>query len=363
MLARSFSTPHTPPVSPDYPNGYIEDDDLDSLRSYSSAASNMSCDYHSLVPRNGTTFSGRRLKYVVHCSQYAGQTGSDYLTPTQRAQKHIRRLRELLAQARADLELKDSEILKLTKEVVELRLFKASLSSPEERSNSSDAVTVKENTINDPCNSSNDVSPIVDMIDESKPSPRHQLHNPTIQSIQLIEKMTSSEMHSSFADSGHFEDMTTSSVHSKDSYNIITKDQATHAESEIDEDRQALIEMYERKIEELIRQHDCDKQELQTVHNDKVEALLQKLADANARFVDLMPDYEQVNSRFQKNYDLLLIPQSYCFRQKREFVSLNVNLMNYKLNYKNKKIKQTKCTFICTQKDKKQKKFHMQTRC
>lgn len=258
----------------------------------------MSCDYHSPVPRNGTTFSGRRLKYVVHCSQYAGQSGPDYLTPTQRAQRHIRRLRELLAQARIDLEQKDSEILKLTKEVVELRLFKASLSSPEERSNSSDAVTVKENTVNDTaCNSSNDVSPIVDMVDELaiKPSPRHHLHNPTIHSIQLIEKMgcNNSEMHSSFADSGHFEDL--SSVHSKESY-IQTKDQATGIDgATIDEDRQALIEMYERKIEELIKQHDADKQDLQAVHNDKVEALLAKLSECNSRFADLMPDYDQVS--------------------------------------------------------------------
>lgn len=82
------------------------------------------------------------MKYVVHCSNYAGTSGDEYLTPTQRAQKHIRRLKELLAAARADLEQKDSEILRLTKEVVELRLFKASLSSPEECSKSSDCNSV-----------------------------------------------------------------------------------------------------------------------------------------------------------------------------------------------------------------------------
>lgn len=92
------------------------DDDLESLYSYTSMASGRStamssCD-HPFVARNGTTFSGRKMKYVVHCSTYAGQTGDDYLTPTQRAQKHIRRLKALLTQARLDLEQRDSEILR-----------------------------------------------------------------------------------------------------------------------------------------------------------------------------------------------------------------------------------------------------------
>lgn len=208
------------------------DDDLDSLNSYSSVASGMSSCEHPYFARNGTTFSGRKMKYVVHCSNFAGQTGSDYLTPTQRAQKHIRRLKELLTQARHDLEQRDSEILKLTKEVVELRLFKASLSSPEERSNSSDCTvpTVRENTTNDLHTPASEIaSPLVDMVDDaySKSSPRHvaslnrtpnhHLHH-GIHQVQFLDRICNSEMQSSFADSGHFEDITTSSVHSKDSY-------------------------------------------------------------------------------------------------------------------------------------------------
>lgn len=108
-------TPQTPPQTPESPlNGY-PDDDLESVYSYTSMASGRSvistCE-HPYVARNGTTFSGRKMKYVVHCSSYAGQTGDDYLTPTQRAQKHIRRLKILLSQARMDLEQRDSEILR-----------------------------------------------------------------------------------------------------------------------------------------------------------------------------------------------------------------------------------------------------------
>jgi hypothetical protein len=165
------------------------------------------------------------MKYVVHCSNYAGATGDEYLTPTQRAQKHLRRLKELLAAARADLEQKDSEILRLTKEVVELRLFKATLSSPEECSKSSDCnsvPTVRENTTNDLHTPASEIaSPMIDMVDDAfKSSPRHvaSLNRTPLHGIQHFDKLCHSEMQSSFADSGHFEDITTSSIHSKDSF-------------------------------------------------------------------------------------------------------------------------------------------------
>nr|CAD7587103.1 unnamed protein product [Timema genevievae] len=93
------------------------DDDLDSLASYGSVAS---CD-HAYFARNGTTFSGRQMKYVVHCSSHGGAT-VEYLTPTQRANRKIRRLSALLQQTERDLEKKNLEIGRLTQEVVELRL-------------------------------------------------------------------------------------------------------------------------------------------------------------------------------------------------------------------------------------------------
>ncbi|XP_020714222.1 mucin-5AC isoform X2 [Ceratitis capitata] len=320
-------TPKTPPVTPDSPCTYL-DDDLDSMYSFAtttSGRSTMSCE-HPYVARNGTTFSGRKMKYVVHCSNYAGQVGPDYLTPTQRAARQVRRLKELLCLARQDLEQKDSEILRLTREVVELRLFKASLSSPEERSASSDAVTVREAELK----TSQDVSPIVDMVDDAtKSSPRHisnqhQLHHPHSQHLHHTQQLAS-EMQSSFADSGHFEDL---SVHSKDSYAAHTQDIACGSDEVIgtnetvcheacvsagaqEEDyattiknyelqRQELIRIYEQKIEELIRTQDGASSELKRSHNDKVEALLQKLAECNTRYADIVPDYEHAKERIRE---------------------------------------------------------------
>ncbi|XP_039949447.1 protein quick-to-court isoform X2 [Bactrocera neohumeralis] len=323
-------TPKTPPVTPDSPCTYL-DDDLDSMYSFAtttSGRSTMSCE-HPYVARNGTTFSGRKMKYVVHCSNYAGQVGPDYLTPTQRASRQIRRLKELLCMARQDLEQKDSEILRLTREVVELRLFKASLSSPEERSASSDAVTVREAELK----TSQDVSPIVDMVDDAtKSSPRHipnqhlHHHHAHSQHLHHTQPLTS-EMQSSFADSGHFEDL---SVHSKDSYvahtqdiacgsdeAIVAADSKCHDETcaaagaDTEEDytetiknyelqRQELIRMYEQKIEELIRTQDGASSEMKRSHNDKVEALLQKLAECNTRYADIVPDYEHAKERIRE---------------------------------------------------------------
>ncbi|KAL5281551.1 hypothetical protein ACFFRR_005113 [Megaselia abdita] len=255
----------------------------------------MSCD-HPYVARNGTTFSGRKMKYVVHCSAYAGQVGPDYLTPTQRAQKQLRRLKELLQAARHDLETKDSEILRLTREVVELRLFKASLNSPEDRSNSSDAVTVKEN---DP-KTSQDVSPIVDMTDENmKISPRHLLNL-----HQQSHLMSNSEMQCSFADSGHFEDM---SIHSKDSYANMQDQACGGAEEEeeprisiYEEQRQELIRLYEKRIEELIKTQDAATNEIKHNHNDRVEGLLHKLSECNNRYADIVPDFEQAKEKIRE---------------------------------------------------------------
>lgn len=130
---------------------------------------------------------------MVHCNQHAGATGEDYLTPTQRAHKQVKRLKVLLQQAQKDLEQKDSDIVKLTKEVVELRLYKAALGSPEDKSNSSDVVTVRENSIDQ-------TSPDGDVLVDGVGTVGHL-----------------GDMTGSYTDSGHFEDYTNSSVHSKDS--------------------------------------------------------------------------------------------------------------------------------------------------
>ncbi|XP_013179706.1 PREDICTED: uncharacterized protein LOC106126540 isoform X2 [Papilio xuthus] len=271
---------HTPPGSPED----LPDDE--SLHSYGSAATAASVDA-GYAPFNGTTFSGRSMRYVLHCSSHAGLAGDEYLTPTQRAQKQIRRLKALLCQAKKDLEKKDSEIFHLTKEVVELRLYKASICSPDEKSNSSEMVTIRENAGEASIEESIKCKESCRQYDVTD-SPLFKDQTPT---------RCRNEMQGSFTDSGHFEDLTNSSLHSKESV-LLTNDASCMTEvNDSEEERRILISYYENKIETIMRSHVGDTQELKKAHNDKVESLLQKLADVNTRYSELLPNYEQAKER------------------------------------------------------------------
>ena len=70
--------------------GINDDSDAESVKSYSSACSTASACEHASFALNGTTWSGRSRKYVVHCSNYVGDN-EQYLTPTQRAAKQVRK--------------------------------------------------------------------------------------------------------------------------------------------------------------------------------------------------------------------------------------------------------------------------------
>lgn len=73
----------------------------------------------------------------------------------------------------------------------------------------------------------------------------------------------------------------------------------------VDPERQRLVQMYEEKIEELIKQHDGELGEEKRCNNNRVEALLQRLAECNSRYCDLMPDYEQVSDTPTSSFTLI----------------------------------------------------------
>ncbi|XP_012241864.1 uncharacterized protein LOC100749917 isoform X1 [Bombus impatiens] len=282
--------------------GIADDSDAESVKSYGSACSTASACDHATFALNGTTWSGRSRKYVVHCSNHTGDN-EQYLTPTQRAARQVRKFQALLKEARKEIEEKDQEIFRLTKEVVELRLYKASLNSPDERTDSSDALTVRENNPFSP------ESPSKDLPDEG-----------TLQKVaspETPEKCAPSDLPSSLADSGHFED---GSVHSKDSVYIpevqpesthvtatpntvpenSTSDTFVRSAAEIperDEVRRKLVNLYESRIEEMHRRHVDELQELKQKHNDKVESLLNQLAEVNTRYCEVRPSVDAAEAR------------------------------------------------------------------
>ncbi|XP_043800927.1 uncharacterized protein LOC122719293 isoform X1 [Apis laboriosa] len=282
--------------------GIADDSDAESVKSYGSACSAASACDHATFALNGTTWSGRSRRYVVHCSNHTGDN-EQYLTPTQRAARQVRKFQALLKEARKEIEEKDQEIFRLTKEVVELRLYKASLNSPDERTDSSDALTVRENNPFSP------ESPSKDLPDENALR--------KITSPETPEKRAPSDLPSSLADSGHFED---GSVHSKDSIFIPeVQPESTHITTtpnkvdesnasdtfirsttetpERDEERRKLVNLYENRIEEMHRRHVDELQDLKQKHNDKVESLLNQLAEVNTRYCEVRPSVDTAEAR------------------------------------------------------------------
>lgn len=190
-----------------------------------------------------------------------------------------------MKEARKEIDEKNREILRLTKEVVELRLYKASLNSPDERTDSSDALTVRENNPFSP------ESPSKDLPDEG-------VAEKPIVSPETPEKRVHTDLTSSLADSGHFED---GSVHSKDSVclpesqpeiivsattcadtvsNDVVPDtnSVTPTSTERDEERRRLVSHYETRIEDMHRRHVDELQELKQKHNDKVESFVRNFS-------------------------------------------------------------------------------------
>ncbi|XP_044272437.1 myosin-11 isoform X2 [Tribolium madens] len=260
-------TPNTPPTTPD---GHTCDWDSESLTSVTSVGS---CD-HASVARNGTTFSGRSMKYVFHCSQHSGATGEDYLTPTQRLHRQVKKLKILLHQAKKELDDKDSDILKLTKEVVELRLYKAAFNSPEDRSNSSDAVTVRENT-------DEQITPDVDTADRS---------------------VVQNEMTNSYTDSGHFDDYINSPVATRSPMKrkMDLADKAITAALGDNNEHTNLILEYERRLQELVKTHEEETHQLKQKHNDKIEELLERITEINKRYWELVPELDLAKSKIKE---------------------------------------------------------------
>ncbi|KAG7208651.1 hypothetical protein KM043_014856 [Ampulex compressa] len=288
-------------------SGIADDSDAESVKSYGSACSTASACDHATFALNGTTWSGRSRKYVVHCSNHNGDN-EQYLTPTQRAARQVRKFQTLLKEARKEIEEKDREIFRLTKEVVELRLYKASLNSPDERTDSSDALTVRENNPFSP------ESPSKELPEEGGLQKPHGPETP--------EKRVQPDLPSSLADSGHFED---GSVHSKDSVClpeaqpetavavatasssvVVASDDVDTANAfsrtpletpERDEERRRLVDLYESRIEELHRRHVDELQEMKQKHNDKVESLLNQLSEVNTRYCEVRPSMDAAEAR------------------------------------------------------------------
>ncbi|CAI6361317.1 unnamed protein product [Macrosiphum euphorbiae] len=101
-------------------NTYEKDDDCASEKSFGSTTSSQCDNGHSMFALNGTTYSSRKKAYLHYCPSNIGS--EEYLTPTQRSSRTIRNLRRLLNDAHSELNDKDTEIDRLNKENIELKV-------------------------------------------------------------------------------------------------------------------------------------------------------------------------------------------------------------------------------------------------
>lgn len=336
--------PHTPTPSPEEVdffrpqnlNRFLLDhakefggdhDDLDSLRSYGSNCSTQSACDHAQFARNGTTFSGKRMKYIVHCSSHPEP--NEYLTPTQRANQQLRRLKALVEQARKDVEAKDETIFKLTKEVVELRLLRDEVDSPAkptrvpEDSPSSRVATQLEIECGNSTSLSDsghfdDVLSLNSAQSAHSPGPRQVLSSPETERLaeiyqHKIDDVTKKQGEKSLEDRKSLVKM----------YEKKMEDMSRKYSDRFQQEKNDLIEMYEKKIRDIVRKHQEKMQEDCAVEEKSIVELSQ-LENENSHESKIVQNLSQ---KLEETRQMLEVAQetSNSLSQQLEDVNLRHN--------------------------------------
>uniref|UniRef100_A0A146MAQ3 GRIP domain-containing protein n=2 Tax=Lygus hesperus TaxID=30085 RepID=A0A146MAQ3_LYGHE len=292
------------------------DDDNESLRSGISCCSNTSNCEHAHFARNGTTYSGRTKKYIVHCSPTHGEP-EKYITPTQRATTTIRRLQSQLSLSQAEIQEKEQEIARLTRELVELRLGKAELDSPvhDPLSNGHssrngggdiDRLSVEVGRISvetTPCSLADsghfeDISPAV----SPRNTPHSAPHTPNFAPHVAPSSSQSPHIAPSSSHSPHIAPLAIHSPHtghhsSPHSPNFApqTTPRSPHFPSQPSTNGRDSTDSAVKNHAPLL-----DHVKSQEVINAKIESLLHRLAEANDRYYELRPQYDDLKRKLDE---------------------------------------------------------------
>lgn len=249
------------------------------------------------IAKNGTTFSARCNRYVVHCAKKV-DSEELYLTPTQRSTRDLKRLRLLLDRAHQTIRHRDAEIARLKSQL-------ANTQSHGERSGSCEQLNVSVSSDNATVGSQPSCYDNAIMTSPATTLP-------------------------SVADSGNYDCLTcySSSGGSKESVRVgagmaeadagcslestlINGAGGVELEERLGDDWEAserwieweekhLREDHERQIAELGRQHMTEFQEMKETYNNKIETLLEQLSDANTRYYQLRPQYDNASLRVRQ---------------------------------------------------------------
>lgn len=369
------SQPETPSRSPDS----NELDDADSVKSFGSVSSAVSCDaalthHHrgqACGAAGGASKGGRSFKYVLHCRHNHDNDPEQYLTPTQRAARRIRELKSQLSEARREVQQRDTEIARLTRELVELRLLKArnphwedeedeaegedgrredkvdgkgegvTAPPPASRTHADGTARATSKTSSTPSEGSEpELRRLMENVSSGAPdsaAPQEpSAASPAGGSVTETRADSVDLTRSSLADSGHYDDLTSPSLSSRDPLETsrgslrghhTEEEEEVGAEEEGKDNREGVLqevvvegssgepvdpwaaleeaearirEEYQRREELLKRNHMEDYNELKEKYNDRVEVLLSKLSDANLKYFELRPLYDQSQERVRE---------------------------------------------------------------
>lgn len=407
-LRATVSQPDTPSRSPD-----LEADDVDSVKSFGSVSSAISCDAAFAFGRGSSSASsqsymghyqspyayrhtaahahhtastgssnstcggggggggkgggggGRNVKYALHCPHNHDNDPENYLTPTQRAARRIRELKSQLAEARREVHVRDAEISRLTRELVELRLLKARAPQRDEDEPQANASAAGQNALvseatpardsgahkrlsveGDAASSSSsahtpktsatpsegsepELSRLMDNLAIGGPGDSGSAHaaaeSPAAGSVAET-TADSVDLTRSLADSGHYEDLTSPCLSSKDPFEqprqrslrgrrlggVGDEDEDEDDDNDVEEvavevdpwtaleEAEARLRDYERREDQLKRNHMDEYHELKEKHNDRVESLLSKLSDANLKYFELRPMYDRSQEKIRE---------------------------------------------------------------
>ncbi|KAG8224386.1 hypothetical protein J437_LFUL005208 [Ladona fulva] len=306
------------------PSGGHLGDDVDSLHSFgaSSICSSVgSTDRWGVTPmghpsrfaKNGTTYSGRQKRYVMHCSPHLENNEETYLTPTQRAVRQIRKLKVVLNQAKKEIEMRDAEIERLKKELMELRhnRERGDLNHNSSVSGHQDDdmnIGYLGSDVGDYGDRHDDVEVLVgvlaDMDRVLEDDDAIRMANRRVE--ERLERMGTHDPPSSLADSGHYEDLvSSSSVQSKESLRLSPGGEEdfiggkTLLEEEPEDEGRTRREEMDSEIQREQRRSAQAIVDLKDSHRAELKELRFRLNEAEEKVESLQKELEGWKSRVE----------------------------------------------------------------
>ncbi|KAF8787033.1 protein quick-to-court-like [Argiope bruennichi] len=298
-----------------------------SFMSYNSYASQSQCTEASMSRPMSRSYYGK--KYVLHCDRHLVKQ-EEYLTPTQRKDKEIRQLKSALMKQTKNCEEKNQEIERLKDDlqrlqdaIAALQLGKHSLMNSSQESDNLDSLNVKNSSeISFESNESDrsDIQTVTMNHDDSgvsnvmSMSPRNSSEFDDLDGqhtkVQTADKAVLTDMSFSdftpksrsdsneseyslrgFNDRSFVDTPNTSSTQEEKIISIVTP--------KICQELEKFFTSYKEELSQLRAQHKEHYQDLKEGFNGRVDDLLQKLSEANTRYLELRPLFDKAQEKIQ----------------------------------------------------------------